>query len=167
MAEDEAERLVHRKQPLLVLHDEVVNVVVGLGVAPGVLQHALLVLREVAVVQASPAAVSSSQDVVARVLRQRGQLRLEPLRELALDRLAGRVVVAVVGHAVDEEQAQHLDAPPAKLQFLVQVLLDRVPDLHAPDIVAHSTDFLADPQRAPVGEADELGSGSALISATE
>ena len=51
VAEDEAQRLVHRQQPLLVLHDQVVDLVVGLGVAPRVLEHAFLVLGEVAVVQ--------------------------------------------------------------------------------------------------------------------
>ena len=51
MAEDEAQRLVQREQPLLVLHDQVVDLVVGLRVAARVLEHALLVLGEVAVVQ--------------------------------------------------------------------------------------------------------------------
>ena len=39
------------------------------------------------------------------------------------------IVVTVVGHLVDEEQAQHLDAPVVQGQFLVQVLLDGLADL--------------------------------------
>ena len=51
MAEDEPQRLLFGQQPLLLLHDQVVDFVVGLGVAARVLEHALLVLGEVAVVQ--------------------------------------------------------------------------------------------------------------------
>ena len=51
VAEDEAQRLVQGEQALLVLHDQVVDLVVGLRVAARVLEHALLVLGEVAVVE--------------------------------------------------------------------------------------------------------------------
>jgi hypothetical protein len=51
MAEDEPERLLHTEQPFLVLHDQVVNIVVGLCVAGGVLEDAFFVLGEIAVVQ--------------------------------------------------------------------------------------------------------------------
>ena len=112
MAEDEPQRLLHRKQPLLVLHDQVVDLVVGLGVAAGVLEHALLVLGEVAVVQPVHRQLEPVQRCVALVLGELGQGRLEGLGELAFHRLPGAVVVAVVGHAVDEEQAQDLDASP-------------------------------------------------------
>src|SRR5438045_1628200 len=51
MAEDEAERLVDRQEALFLFHDEVVDLVVGLGVTPRVFEYAFLVLRKVAVMQ--------------------------------------------------------------------------------------------------------------------
>ena len=84
VAEDEAQRLVQREQPLLVLHDQVVDLVVGLGVAARVLEHALPVLREVAVVQRLDGLLQPRQLAVALVLGQLRQLRLEGLGELAL-----------------------------------------------------------------------------------
>ena len=75
---------------------------------------------------------------------------------MPFDRLARLVVVAVVGHAVDEEQREHLDAAPAHLQLLFQVLLDGVLDLRPPHVVAHAADFLAQPQRAAIAEAEIL-----------
>ena len=138
VAEDEAQRLVERQQPLLVLHDEVVDLVVGLGVAPRVLEHALLVLGEVAVVQPLHRLLEPLQCLIARLLGQLGQLASNASANLPLRRLPGFVVVAVVGHAVDEEQAEHLDARAADLQLLLQVLLDGVLDLRPPDVVAHA-----------------------------
>ena len=96
------------------------------------------------------------QVFVAGVLGELGERRLEGLRELAFDRLARSVVVAVIGDAVDEEQAQHFHAAAAKLKLLLQVLLDGVLDLHPPDVLAHPADFIAQPHDAAVGEADEF-----------
>jgi hypothetical protein len=45
---------------------------------------------------------------------------------------------------------------PRTLQLVLQVALDRVPDLRSPDIVAHTADFLAKAHGAAVVEADGL-----------
>ena len=87
VAEDEAQRLIHRQQPLLLLHDQVVDLIVGLGVAPRVLEHALLVLGEVAVVELVHRLLEPGQFSVTLFLGQRRQLRLKRLGELALHRL--------------------------------------------------------------------------------
>ena len=113
MAEDEAERLVQGEQPLLLFHDQVVDVVVRLRVASGVLEDALLVRGEVAVVQPIHGLLEPLQLLEPLLAGKGCQFRLERFGELALDRLTGSVVVAIVGYTVHEEEAEHLDAAPA------------------------------------------------------
>jgi hypothetical protein len=156
MAEDESQRLVWGKQLLLVLHDEVVDIIVGLRIAFGVLENALSVLCKVAVVKPLHRQFCPIENTIARLLGERGQLFVEPLGKFALRWPARRIVIPVARHAVDKEQAQDLDAAIMKLQLLVEMLLHRMANLHTPYIVAHSTDLLTNPQRESVRETDEF-----------
>ena len=68
---------------------------------------------------------------------------LEDLRVLALLGIPVLVVLAVTLDAVDEEQAEYLDAQGSQAQLLVQVFLDRPADhlaLHR--LVIHTADRL-------------------------
>ena len=58
-----------------------------------------------------------------------------------------------------KNRRKHLDAALAQLQFLLQVRLDGVLDLGAPDVLPHPADFFAQAQGAAIVEADELAAG--------
>ena len=93
------------------------------------------------------------QALVIGVARPAGVFLFKHQRVLALDGVALRVVLAVFGHLVDEEQAEHLHA--AELRhavealFLVQMLLDRAadhfprnrPGIHVAPSLAHAQEF--------------------------
>ena len=151
VGEDEPHRLLERKQPLLVLEDQVVGVDVGrtgplprpgLETARIDLPLGLLVDREVALVHGLATAIASQVLVVGRSvaasrsssprisLNDRYVLLLEDARVVAEGVLA--VVVAVLGDLVDEEQRQDLDALREKLALLVEVRADDFADLDAP-----------------------------------
>ena len=68
------------------------------------------------------------------------------------------IVGAVVGHAIDEEEAQHLDALRSQPELLVEVLVDGLADLQALVLVlVDLADGLAEPHdRLGAGEADVL-----------
>ena len=81
------------------------------------------------------------------MLGQPAVLLLEDAGVVALHRIAVGVVLPVLLHRVDEEQAQHLDALRAQALLLVQVLLDGAADhlaLHGQRV--HVAVGLAGPQ---------------------
>ena len=135
VGEDELQRRAEGQQLFLLLHDQVVG---ALGILPvarivlrGVGPTAFLVDGEVAVVHVLGGKRQVDLGEQALIGRQLGGatiLFLEYLRIHALDRLAVRIVLTVLVHRVDEEQAEHLDPQRAQVLLLVQVFLDRAAD---------------------------------------
>ena len=66
--------------------------------------------------------------LVVRMLGQPAVFLLEDAGVVALHRVAVGVVLPVLLHGIDEEQAEHLDALRAQALLLVQVLLDGAAD---------------------------------------
>ena len=135
MGEDELQRRTEGQQLLLLLHDQVVG---AFGILPvtrivlgGVSPAAFLVDGEITVVHFFGGGLQvdlGKQTLVSRQLGGTAIFLLEHLRIHTLDRLAVRIVLTVLVHRVDEEQAQHLDPQRTQMLFLVQVLLDRAAD---------------------------------------
>src|SRR5271170_6556353 len=98
MAEYKSQRLVYRKQLLLILHDEVIDIVVSLRIALRVLEHALTVLRKIPIMQALHWRLGPIKNAIAWLLCKRGQLLFKPLGELSLRRPTGSVVVPIAGN---------------------------------------------------------------------
>src|SRR5579885_2977769 len=154
MAEDEAQRLVRRQQPLLFLHYEVIHLVVGLGIAACILENALPVLREIPVVESLERQFEPIELRVAHVFREFSKRRFKGLGEPSFHRLTGTVVVSVIRDAADEKQAQDLDSPLPDLKILFKMLLYCGLDLRAPDVVAHAAGLFAKTQDTAVIELD-------------
>ena len=143
MREDELQWRLKAQQLFLVAHDEVVGVIVSRCAATGVLDHLhrlatdlFLVDGEVAVVHlvGGHAQVHlGKQALVVGVTCPAFVFFLEHQGVVPLHRVALVVVLAVLRHLVDEEQAQHLHPQRAQPFFLVQVLLDRAADHFALD----------------------------------
>ena len=156
MAENEAHRLIERKQALLIAQDQVVcalrvvvvdaDAVLALRLLLGLRLDgvALLVHREVAGVHRarleSPEVlrVGGVEDVILRrVLQSVGDdgliLLLEDLAVAHCFAVAGEV--AVLRHLVDEEKAQALDTAAEQRLLLLQVAQDRLAYLYALHVV--------------------------------
>src|SRR5207248_2038935 len=110
VAEDEPERLIHREQPLLFPHDQVVHVVIGLRISPSVLENTLLVPGEVPIVETRQRFLQPRDVLEGRELGQRQQLVFEHSGKLARNGVTLPVVVAVVRNTVDEEERQDFDS---------------------------------------------------------
>ena len=170
--EDEADRLVEGEQALLVLEDQVVGVHVVRLV--GSLPQArideavrLLVDGEIAVVGLLH---GDRLDVVDEIHGRRVDEKIQVVdcilillaKHLGIlpRQLALLVVLAVLGHLVDEEEGEDFDSLGMQLVLLAQVRMDRLPDLDAAHRrlrdVAHGVAGL---QLAPVGEGHALGGG--------
>ena len=156
VAEDETHRLLEGEQALLVLEDELVaalsvvvvnaDAVCGLGLLLplGLYGVSLLVDGEVAVVHRMRVVLGKVPCVGAVYQVVGGGVR-QPLGHnglvLLLEDLAvahGCVVagkVAVLGHLIDEEQRQALDATAKQRFLLLQVALDGLADLDALHVV--------------------------------
>ena len=152
VAEDEAQWLIQREQPLLVPHDEIIHVVIRLRHSARVFEDALLILREVAVVKLLQRQRRHGQRAVAILHDELPKCLLESRREFPLHRLSLLIVAPVVRHLVDEEKRQHFQPFAAHLQFLVEMPLHRVFDLHAGEVFAHAALFLPETQHAAVVE---------------
>src|SRR5205085_552999 len=96
---------------------------------------------------------------VVRLLCEFSECGFKCFREFALQRLAGAVVVAIVRDAVNEKQAEDLDAAVPQLQLFLKMLLDGELDLGAPDIIPHAAGFFSKPQQAAIVEPDVLVTG--------
>ena len=147
VAEHEPRRLVLVEQPFLLLHDQLVRVIVGLGRAGRVLEpvrRALLALedREVAATQ------------LGRILREQllplrrlgtllAEQLVEPLHELTVRIVVVRAITEEALHLVDEEQGEHLDTLGAQLRLLAQMLLDRLAHHLLVDHARRSADAFA------------------------
>ena len=155
MGEDELHRRVEGEQQGFVLHDQLVAalrvVLLRLGGFGGVNLAPLLVDGEVAVVNLFRKRRDVhvvEQRVVFWLADEARILLLEPPGVLSLDWIPVGIVFPIVAHAVDEEEAQHLDAKAAQLQFAFQVLLDGLADLQPFDgIVVRAAKHLIDSKR--------------------
>ena len=138
MGENKPQRAVKAEQPFLIPHDGVVGIIVGLGVALGVLQTAFFVLREIAVMYL--AHIRRKTGLQGGIFRLCHKFLIAFLKHGRID-TGGAVLVAVLVHLVDEKQRQHLDALIQIPQFLVQVSFDGAPDLCLlDDVLIHISD---------------------------
>ena len=138
MAEDEPRGLFEAQQAFLVLQNQVVCADVVAVLRPAfdlrVDGMAVLVDAEISLVHvtavrgAQPVEIAGSvvETVLDEIMHAAVVLLLEHVRVLAVQRLA-----VIVVPAVDEEQAQALDAPGPQMLLLVQVGEDGLADLHA------------------------------------
>ena len=78
----------------------------------------------------------------------------EPLSDLAKTGRAILIVDAIVGDAIDKKERKNLDAFAFKGALLLQVLLNRLIDLRASDVVAKAADFLTQFQETSLIEFD-------------
>ena len=115
-----------------------------------------LVGGEVAVVNLLEGELDPRQVFIASIFGKLSKHGLERFGKLTFHWLARAVIVAVIGHSVDKEQAQDLDTTTTKLKLFLQVLLDSVLNLHLPNIVPHSTSFIALPHDSTARESDEF-----------
>ena len=126
MGEDKAQRTGKAQQPLLITHDGIIGIIICRCVALGVLQSALFVLREVAVMRLG----NIRREPLSNwcVLRTGDQLQVAFLKHFGID--TGRSVLQpIVGNLIDEEQGQNLNALVGISKFLVQVCLYSAADL--------------------------------------
>ena len=158
VAEDERDVLVRilavweGDERLLLLHDELEGpgIVGGAGGSLGVLELALLVLGEIALVHGVGVAHQRGSDgLVAleprtladtrRLGDAPGRLRVQGACVLLLEHLGVQAAVdlglvdAVAVHAVDEEEREYLHAARPQLKLAGQVVLDGAADLRALD----------------------------------
>ena len=149
MGEDEAARLVKGEQALLVAEDEVVGALVVRSLAApgnlGVDGPALLIHREVPAMHLTRVKAPQVVEVagIPLVVERRGGhagrhrggvLLLEDAPVLARGLGAVLVVDAVLPHLVYEEERETLDAAPEQRLLLLEVALDCLANLHAPQV---------------------------------
>ena len=162
VGENKPQRAVKAEQPFLIPHDGVVGVIVGLGVALGVLQASFLVLREVAVMYLAHICGESLSE--ERILGLCDQLLIALLKHSGVD--AGcAVLVAVLVHLIDEEQGQYLDPLVQIPQLFVKVGFDGAPDLRLlDDVLVHVSNGLAQLDLLGIAKLDMFKIGSAVNS---
>ena len=162
VGENKPQRTLKAEKPLLVPHDGVVGVIVGLGVALGVLQASFLVLREVAVMYLAHICGESLSE--ERILGLCDQLLIALLKHSGVD--AGcAVLVAVLVHLIDEEQGQYLDPLVQIPQLFVKVGFDGAPDLRLlDDVLVHVSNGLAQLDLLGIAKLDMFKIGSAVNS---
>ena len=162
VGENKPQRTLKAEKPLLVPHDGVVGVIVGLGVALGVLQVSFLVLGEVAVMYlAHTCGESLSED---GILGFRHQLLVAFLKHGGVD--AGcAILVAVLVHLVDEEQGQDLDTLVQIPQLFVQMGFDGASNLRfLDDVLVHISNGLAQLDLLGIPKLDMLKIGGTVDS---
>ncbi len=115
MTEDEAQGFFIREQLLFILHDLAIDIIIRLGGAVGVFEYALFVLRKISIMQFLDGIFEPLESLIARVFDEVGQRLFKYNCEFTFNGFAALVVIAIVGHAVNEEQTQHFDAAPAHL----------------------------------------------------
>ena len=126
VGEDKAQRTGKAQQPFLVTHDGIIGIIICRCVALGVLQSALFVLREVAIVCFG----NIRREPLSNwcVLRTGDQLQVAFLKHFGID--TGRSVLQpIVGDFIDEEQRQDFDTLVSIAKLLVQVCLYSAADL--------------------------------------
>ena len=162
MGENEPQRTLKAEKPLFVPHDGVVGVIVGLGVALGVLQTALFVLGEVAVMYLTH--IRGESLLKDGILGFCHKLLVAFLKHGGID-TGCAVLMAVLVHLVNEEQGQHLNTLVQIPQFLIQVGFDGAPDLRfLDDILVHIANGLAQLDLLGIPELDMLKVGGTVDS---
>ena len=146
MGEDKGHRFLEREQALLVFHDQVIGFSVALGLA------SLAVLHDHHTFAGAPLGKVGGLDVVCAEVAPLRITRLHLFEGARKEHPNDAILRSIVGHLVNEEQREYLDAAISEAALFPQMLLDGVADLGLKDSLAIRAHFLAHREFHPVGK---------------
>ena len=157
MGENEPHRLIHTQQAGLVTHDQLIRVIIRLGLTRRVLErhHRVLALTRLHLGEIATTRLQrrNRHDVPGLGLASQflGVKLIEPGRKITVRVQVVDPVPKIRGDLVDKEQRQHLDTPGVDLEFFTDVFADGFVDHFPEHRVLVRADLIPNMQVSVVG----------------